>query len=30
VLSPADFSKLIRDDYEKYGQIVRQLGIKIN
>jgi tripartite-type tricarboxylate transporter receptor subunit TctC len=30
VLSPADFSKLIRDDYEKYGQIVRQLGISIN
>jgi tripartite-type tricarboxylate transporter receptor subunit TctC len=30
VLSPADFSKLIHEDYEKYGQIVRQLGIKIN
>ena len=30
VLSPADFSKLIREDYEKYGQIVRQLGISIN
>ena len=30
VLSPAEFSKLIRDDYEKYGQIVRQLGISIN
>jgi len=30
VLSPTDFSKLIHEDYEKYGQIVRQLGIKIN
>jgi tripartite-type tricarboxylate transporter receptor subunit TctC len=29
VLSPADFAKLIRDDYAKYGTIVRQLGIKI-
>jgi tripartite-type tricarboxylate transporter receptor subunit TctC len=28
VLSPPDFAKLIRDDYEKYGAIVRQLGIK--
>jgi tripartite-type tricarboxylate transporter receptor subunit TctC len=30
VLSPAEFSKLIHEDYEKYGAIVRQLGIKIN
>ena len=30
VLSPADFSKLIHEDYEKYGKIVRELGIKIN
>jgi tripartite-type tricarboxylate transporter receptor subunit TctC len=29
VLPPADFAKLIRDDYAKYGAIVRQLGIKI-
>jgi tripartite-type tricarboxylate transporter receptor subunit TctC len=29
VLPPADFSKLIQDDYTKYGAIVRQLGIKI-
>jgi tripartite-type tricarboxylate transporter receptor subunit TctC len=29
VLSPVDFSRLIREDYEKYGKIVRQLGIKI-
>jgi tripartite-type tricarboxylate transporter receptor subunit TctC len=29
VLSPEDFSKLIHDDYEKYGAIVRQLGIRI-
>jgi len=28
VLSPADFSKLIRDDYEKYGKIVKDLGIR--
>jgi tripartite-type tricarboxylate transporter receptor subunit TctC len=28
ILSPADFSKLIRDDYEKYGKIVKELGIK--
>jgi tripartite-type tricarboxylate transporter receptor subunit TctC len=30
VLSPADFSRLIHEDYEKYGEIVRNLGIKIN
>jgi tripartite-type tricarboxylate transporter receptor subunit TctC len=30
VLSPADFTRLIHEDYEKYGKIVRQLGIKIN
>ena len=30
VLSPADFSALIHEDYEKYGKIVRELGIKIN
>jgi tripartite-type tricarboxylate transporter receptor subunit TctC len=30
VLSPEDFSKLIHEDYEKYGKIVRQLGISIN
>ena len=29
VLPPDDFSKLIHDDYEKYGAIVRQLGIRI-
>jgi tripartite-type tricarboxylate transporter receptor subunit TctC len=28
-LSPADFSQLIHDDYEKYGKIVRALGIRI-
>jgi len=28
ILSPADFSKLIRDDNEKYGKIVKELGIK--
>jgi tripartite-type tricarboxylate transporter receptor subunit TctC len=28
VLSVADFNALIREDYEKYGKIVRELGIK--
>jgi tripartite-type tricarboxylate transporter receptor subunit TctC len=28
ILSPADFDRLIHDDYEKYGKIVRELGIK--
>jgi tripartite-type tricarboxylate transporter receptor subunit TctC len=28
VLSPAEFGHLIREDYEKYGKIVRDLGIK--
>jgi tripartite-type tricarboxylate transporter receptor subunit TctC len=28
VLAPADFDGLIRADYEKYGKIVRELGIK--
>jgi tripartite-type tricarboxylate transporter receptor subunit TctC len=28
ILSPADFNALIREDYDKYGKIVRELGIK--
>src|SRR5436190_9499378 len=28
ILSPADFNALIREDYEKYGKIVRELGIR--
>jgi tripartite-type tricarboxylate transporter receptor subunit TctC len=28
VLSPAEFTALIHEDYEKYGKIVRELGIK--
>ena len=28
ILSPADFAALIRQDYDKYGKIVRDLGIK--
>jgi tripartite-type tricarboxylate transporter receptor subunit TctC len=28
ILSPADFNTLIREDYDKYGKIVRELGIK--
>jgi tripartite-type tricarboxylate transporter receptor subunit TctC len=30
ILSPADFSAMIRADYEKYGKIVRDLGIKMD
>jgi tripartite-type tricarboxylate transporter receptor subunit TctC len=30
ILSPQDFSGLIRADYEKYGKIVRELGIKMD
>jgi len=28
ILSPADFSALIREDHQKYGKIVRDLGIQ--
>jgi tripartite-type tricarboxylate transporter receptor subunit TctC len=28
ILSPADFNGLIREDYDKYGKIVHELGIK--
>ena len=28
ILSPADFSALIREDYQKYGRIVRDLAIQ--
>ena len=28
ILSPADFNALIREDYDKYGKIVRELGIR--
>ena len=28
ILSPAAFNELIREDYDKYGKIVRELGIK--
>jgi tripartite-type tricarboxylate transporter receptor subunit TctC len=30
ILLPADFSALIRTDYQKYGKIVRDLGIKMD
>jgi tripartite-type tricarboxylate transporter receptor subunit TctC len=30
ILSPPEFSSLIRADYEKYGKIVRDLGIKMD
>jgi tripartite-type tricarboxylate transporter receptor subunit TctC len=29
-LTPEEFSKLILEDYDKYGKVVRELGIKIN
>ena len=29
VLSPADFNALIRRDYDKYGKLVRDVGVKI-
>jgi tripartite-type tricarboxylate transporter receptor subunit TctC len=28
-LSPADFNALIRRDYDKYGKLVRDVGVKI-
>ena len=28
ILSPADFNSLMREDYDKYGKIVKDLGIK--
>jgi tripartite-type tricarboxylate transporter receptor subunit TctC len=30
ILSPADFAALIRRDYDKYGKLVRDIGVKIN
>jgi tripartite-type tricarboxylate transporter receptor subunit TctC len=30
ILSPADFSALIRSDYEKYGKMVKEMGIKLD
>jgi tripartite-type tricarboxylate transporter receptor subunit TctC len=30
ILNPAEFSGLIRADYEKYGKIVKSLGIKLD
>jgi tripartite-type tricarboxylate transporter receptor subunit TctC len=30
ILSPADFSALIRSDYEKYGKLVKEIGIKLD
>jgi len=29
ILSPADFSSLIRRDYDKYGKLVRDVGVKV-
>ncbi len=28
VTSPADFSALIRRDYDKYGKLVREIGVR--
>jgi tripartite-type tricarboxylate transporter receptor subunit TctC len=30
ILSPADFAGLIRNDFEKYGKLTRELGIKLD
>ena len=30
ILSPADFAVLIRGDYEKYGKLTREIGIKLD
>jgi tripartite-type tricarboxylate transporter receptor subunit TctC len=30
VLSPADFSTLIAKDYDKYGKVVKEIGIKLD
>ena len=30
VLSPADFAALIRSDYEKYGKVIKEIGIKLD
>jgi tripartite-type tricarboxylate transporter receptor subunit TctC len=30
ILSPVEFSDLIRRDYEKYGKLVREIGIKLD
>ena len=30
ILSPADFAALIRHDYEKYGKLVKEMGIKLD
>jgi tripartite-type tricarboxylate transporter receptor subunit TctC len=30
VLSPADFDALIRSDYEKYGKVIKEIGIKLD
>jgi len=30
ILSPADFALLIRSDYEKYGKVIEQIGIKLD
>ena len=30
VLPPADFAALIRSDYEKYGRVIKEIGIKLD
>jgi tripartite-type tricarboxylate transporter receptor subunit TctC len=30
IMAPADFSALIHRDYEKYGKLVKELGIKLD
>jgi tripartite-type tricarboxylate transporter receptor subunit TctC len=29
ILAPADFNALIRRDYDKYGKLVRDVGVKV-
>ena len=29
ILTPAEFSDLIARDYEKYGKIVKEIGVKV-
>ena len=30
ILPPAEFAQLIRSDYEKYGKLIKDIGIKLD
>ncbi len=30
ILPPAEFAQLIRNDYEKYGKLIKDIGIKLD